>query len=84
MTEFEYMILWPAVSSILAVILTIAGCIWARTMYWRDQEKKRIMRLGRALDRYISMNRDEFLDEDNIPEWFEKYKNIKLDVEVGK
>ena len=53
-------------------------------MYWRDREKKRIMRLGRALDRYISMNRDEFLDEDNIPEWFEKYKNIKLDVEVGK
>lgn len=40
------------------------------------------MRLGRALDRHISMNRDEFLDEDNIPEWFEKYKNIKLDVEV--
>ena len=84
MTEFEYMILWPAVSSLLAVILAIAGCIWARTMYWREREKKRIMRLGKTLDRYISTHRDEFLDEDNIPEWFDKYKKIKLDEEVAE
>lgn len=82
MTEFEYMILYPIISSLLATILVVLACIFARHMYWKDREKKRIIKMGKALDRYLSQNRDCYLDEDNIPEWFEKYKQMKVKGEV--
>ena len=84
MTEFEYMILYPIISSLLATILVVLACIFARHMYWKDREKKRIIRMGKALDRYLSQNRDCYLDEDNIPEWFEKYKQMKVKGETKK
>ena len=79
MSDLEYMIIWPLISSLLATLFIISACIWARKMYWKDREKKRLMKLGRALDRYISQNRDAFLDENNIPEWYERYKSINLE-----
>ena len=82
MNEFEYMILYPIISSLLATILVVLACIFARHMYWKDREKKRIIRMGKALDRYLSQNRDCYLDENNIPEWFEKYKQMKVTGEV--
>lgn len=79
MSDLEYMIIWPLISSLLATLFIISACIWARKMYWKDREKKRLMKLGRALDRYISQNRDAFLDDNNIPEWYERYKSINLE-----
>lgn len=79
MSDLEYMIIWPLISSLLATLFIISACIWARKMYWKDREKKRLIKLGKALDRYISKNRDAFLDENNIPEWYERYKSINLE-----